>query len=724
MIYLWMVLDDEILNENLHETFLIWLKKPRPYIAWDTETIVSNLIREQHCLVMSLSDGDITWVIDWRTAPDTLKQPVKELLMSTIPKIVQNAAFDWSVMRNEGIICRNFYDTMLQEKVLYGGETVQIVNREVVPLKYDLNAIAQRHLFITVDKGQQQSFQTTGELTPAQILYAAKDVVILPAIHRLQLMRLNAENLVYAAALENEVVTAFAEMSWRGIKLDRSKWLDNLVWAKPYVDNGLIELNKWLLKEPFKSWAIQNGYLLDDDRFVINWKSHVQRKLIHEHFFPQLPGLGLPVLRKLTHISMFDYVVRLDDWSEVEAALLQADRQWLIDNGMYQTAGTIIFNWGSGDQVLPLVQLIVPKVKNLKEETLAELTHPFFDDYHAYKEKLKLVTTLGADFLRHVDPDGRVRTRFNQVLVTGRVSSSDPNMQNITVAETDPSIPVEAQVGTRYRNAFVPEPGNVMIDSDYSGQELCVMAFLSKDPVWMGVIQSGKDLHSVCAELVFKQKWKKAASPDCRYYKDQQKCKCSKHKIMRSSVKTINFGLIYGMGPSKLARTLKITFKEAQDLINEYFESLPTISRAIKRMSTFGIRNGYIMTLPPFSRRRYFPFWRMNRRHIESHLRDVEYNADLGAIGRQSSNQPIQGTSADIMKVAMVLLQHKKWDAGLDDEVGLIMQVHDQLTLEVLETIQDEWKINLHTCMLEAGNLVITNGMLGADTTVTQMWTK
>jgi DNA polymerase I len=329
---------------------------------------------------------------------------------------------------------------------------------------------------------------------------------------------------------------------------------------------------------------------------------------------------------------------------------------------------------------------------------------------------MKLVTTYGEKFIeQHLEPDGKVRTTFNVIVSTGRLSSRKPNMQNI---------PAKEAVGNRYRNCFIAEPGWCYVDSDYSSQELVVIAFISGDPVWNKALKEGKDLHSVCAEVVYKDIWKKAADPDCLYYKTQQKCKCKGHKRLRDNVKTINFGLIYGMSKFKLSASLGITLMEATQLIDEYFTKFPLIRKALTYMGLFGVRKGYIQTIAPFFRKRWFPYWRFARHCIEGHVTGMKYDSTLGSIERASKNMPIQGTSADMTKVAIYLMFQFIHEHNLGDKVKLVMQVHDQITTRVVQEYAVAWSKAMHEIMLHAAKFSITNGLLGAETNITPVWTK
>lgn len=294
------------------------------------------------------------------------------------------------------------------------------------------------------------------------------------------------------------------------------------------------------------------------------------------------------------------------------------------------------------------------------------------------------------------------------------------------------NIPAKEAVGTRYRNAFICEPDWEFIDSDFSSQELVIIAYISGDPVWNKALMHGEDLHSVCAELVFPDKaWEKSAESDCAYYKKndsgvlaKQKCKCKGHKRMRNAVKSINFGLAYGMSEFKLSSSLGISLQEAKKLIQDYFKAFPGIGSALNYLGYFGVSKGYIQTLAPFFRKRWFPYWRYAKSRIEDHVCKIQYDPTLGSIERASKNQPIQGTAADITKVSLLMLYWKCHEPKWEGKTKLVMQVHDQNTTTCLKTISKEWFKVVDDTMKEAAKFIIPNGLLGCETTISPVWTK
>lgn len=313
------------------------------------------------------------------------------------------------------------------------------------------------------------------------------------------------------------------------------------------------------------------------------------------------------------------YVENTPGLSKFIASSFQGDL--FMDNSEIRK---IDISWNSPKQVLEVFQ--EAGMSDLEGVGAPELmkysNNQFVWKYLTYKKQMKLANAYGVDFLKNVKSDGRIHTRFNQILETGRVSSSGPNMQQMP--------------GTNeYRNCFTAGIKDyVYVSSDYSSQELAVIAFGSQDPVWLKALEAKKDLHSVCAELVYGQEWYDAQESDCAYYLNgnQAKCNCKEHKKLRTGVKTINFGLAYGMSEFKLADTLQISVEDAKDLIVAYFSTFPKIKKFLDTLGSYGVKNGHILTYAPYRRKRWFPKW--------------SYNMDFkekGNIERASKNTPIQG---------------------------------------------------------------------------------
>ena len=258
-----------------------------------------------------------------------------------------------------------------------------------------------------------------------------------------------------------------------------------------------------------------------------------------------------------------------------------------------------------------------------------------------YRGLAKLRSTYTDKLPEMVNPDtGRVHTSYHQVgAATGRMSSSDPNLQNIPVRTSD---------GRRIREAFIAAPGHKIVAFDYSQVELRIMAHLSADPALIAAFQAGADIHRATAAEVFGVALEQVSA-------DQ-----------RRAAKAINFGLIYGMGAFGLARSLGVSRPEAQDYITLYFARYPGVHAFMERMRAQAREQGYVETL--FGRRLYL---------ADIHARNANLRAGAE---RAAINAPMQGTAADIIKRAMT--QVDAWLAGQDGQARMIMQVHDELVFE------------------------------------------
>ena len=378
-----------------------------------------------------------------------------------------------------------------------------------------------------------------------------------------------------------------------------------------------------------------------------------------------------------------------------------------IQGDLFEEPRKVDTEWDSPKQVLQVMHCIIPDLESVEAPLLFphRKKHPMIETYLRYKEVSKVVSSYGEAFLRERMSDGMIHTSFRQILNTGRVSSKEPNMQQIPA-------------DNRFRNCFKAPSGHVFVSSDFSSQELNVLAFGSQDPVWLQALRNGWDLHSVCAELVFKERWHSAADPDCLYLKGKEKCDCKGHKKLRNQVKVVNFGLAYGMSPNKLSSTIEVSLEEARSLIDEYFKAFPAIGKYLDDLGKFGLHHGYSLTLAPFRRKRFYPGW------SESlvYERSSESRQLCGKIERAGKNLPIQGSSADMVKLALVLIRTLIHSRQLP--VKLVMTVHDQIDTVCERSFSEEWARLLTAQMEKAARTVITNGLLKSDTTITEHWSK
>ncbi len=405
-------------------------------------------------------------------------------------------------------------------------------------------------------------------------------------------------------------------------------------------------------ERPFADVPVPDAarYCCDDSEMVLRLAEAFNGELDDHHLRPLLDTIEMPLIRVLADMEWAG--IRVD-----RELLAKLSRQFAIDLGrlekeIHAAAGTD-FNIASTPQLRTVLfeKLQLPVLKKTKTgastdyevlEQLAGMGHEVPRLLIEYRELSKLKSTYVDSLPLNINPDtGRIHTSFNQTgAATGRLSSSDPNLQNI---------PIRTPRGEEIRRAFIASPGSVLLTADYSQIELRLLAHLSGDPLLVEAFERGGDIHRQTAAVIF-------GVPDDQVTSE-----------MRSRAKTINFGTIYGQGPFALARMLSITQDEAKRFIAEYFQRFAGVRTWLDRTVAEARQRGYTETI--FKRRRYIP-----------ELKDKNFN--MRAFGeRTATNSPLQGSAADLIKVAMIRIA-----AGLaEGKLGtrMLLQVHDELVFEV-----------------------------------------
>jgi DNA polymerase-1 len=301
-------------------------------------------------------------------------------------------------------------------------------------------------------------------------------------------------------------------------------------------------------------------------------------------------------------------------------------------------------------------------------EVLTELSgeHAVVGRILEYRKLAKMASTYIDALPRLVNPaTGRIHTSFNQTVTsTGRLSSSEPNLQNI---------PIRTELGRKIRSAFIPREGNILMDADYSQIELRIMAHLSSDAALVDAFRAGIDVHTLTASRIYGVPEEDVSGK------------------MRSQAKTINFGVIYGMGARGLSRQLGISIEEAKRFIGEYFEKYPGVKAYTEKSIERARENGFAETL--LGRRRPLP-------DIGSEDGRVRSFSERIAV-----NMPIQGTAADMIKAAMIGIDRDIMERGLGSR--MILQVHDELVFDVVPEERDEMKRLVRGRMESAADLSV-----------------
>ena len=398
-------------------------------------------------------------------------------------------------------------------------------------------------------------------------------------------------------------------------------------------------------------------YASEDADITLQLYNALEPKLKESDLYPLFRDIEMPLVRVLAEMEMNGVLIDTNALKETSVAF--TERMLELERKIYEEAGEE-FNISSPRQVGDILfekLKIVEKAKKTKtgqyvtsEEVLQQLNNkaPIVSNILAYRGLKKLLGTYVDALPKLINPrTGHIHTSFNQtVTATGRLSSSDPNLQNI---------PVRGEDGKDIRRCFIPEPGCLFFSADYSQIELRVMAHLSNDANMIEAFREGHDIHTATAAKIYKESLDSVT-------RDQ-----------RTKAKRANFGIIYGITMFGLAQNLDIERSEAKQLIDGYFATYPQVHEYMEQSKEMARKNGYAETF--LHRRRYLP-------DINSHNATVRNFAERNAI-----NAPIQGSAADIIKVAMVRIYSRFKRENIRSK--MILQVHDELNFSVLPEEKD-----------------------------------
>jgi len=403
---------------------------------------------------------------------------------------------------------------------------------------------------------------------------------------------------------------------------------------------------------PFDECPVEaaRDYSCEDADMTLRLRRVFEPQLESHELMRLLDGVELPLIDVLAEMEWSGIAIDLP-WFASLKQRFQAEREG-VESQIYQVAG-MEFNINSNPQLREILfdKLNLPVLKRTSTgpSTDASVLLELAEEGHAlpnllmeYRELSKLENTYLDALPRLVNPKtGRLHTSFNQTVAsTGRLSSSDPNLQNI---------PIRRELGRDIRRGFIPRKGWQLLAADYSQIELRLLAHLSRDPAFVEAFQAGGDIHRQTAALIFE-----VSLPEVT-------------NTMRSRAKTINFATIYGQGPHALSRQLNIEHAEAKEFITRYFQRFQGVRNYLDAMVAFARENGYVQTI--FGRRRYIPELR-------------ERNFNIRAFGeRTAANSPIQGSAADLIKIAMIRIDDALRTEGLQSK--MLLQVHDELVFEV-----------------------------------------
>lgn len=691
-------------------TDFAWTRQAR--VALDLETTGLDPRRDQVLLLGLATEAGGTLAIrptaqDWKLLADWLNGPDAPLVIG------HNLAFDLQFLWGHGVHPTRLYDTMLAETILYAG----------LDLPVDLASVLQRRRGVYLDKSQRSSFigadPATWVPSQADLDYLAGDIVHLIPVALEQGAELQAKKLMDTARLEMRVLPAFAAMSLAGFRLDRDRHAEVLadyqartdlaaaqvtailgpVWdvleatrlgyQTPRYESGLaaVKVAQEHVTKVRKDLAKKSPAFAQAD---LDWavgelaKARESRKLNAPKPTPAAPFN----LNSRDHLkATLDRLnICLDD--QKAQTLLDRVQRSLVDLD-------IVLEDNKPETIMKAAREWVAAWGDTGRDGAADDTLPTLVPLVDWKSTVKVVGTYGQTLADKVGPDGRVHGSFRQMVSTGRAASSGPNMQNMP-----PDI----------RDCFIPEDGNALIIADFSGMELRLAAALSGDPVMIQAFRDGADLHKMTAATAF------------------QKAQDDVTKDERAAGKTVNFGILYGISARGLeARGLAARGKGGV-LIDAFGTTYPTAMKWRENQGYMALSSGQVRTA--LGRARFFPMLGARPRDY-AELQD--WKRVQASIRREAGNAPIQGTGADVAKLALAVMWEAALKTGKPDPsrplLGLrfcpVDLVHDEVVMEGRQADAPRILAWMLDTMAQAGRDIVGDAVeIPAEGVVADRWHK
>lgn len=652
------------------------------WIALDIETTGLNFLDDDLVLI-ALSDGERAHLIDVREIPDeVLGEWLRAELFPRHRLIIHNALFDlpWLFHRSGPVLVET-YDTMVQQQLLQAG----VFGPESL-------ADCVRHYFdVELDKELQTSFDG-GDLTEAQLEYAALDAYWTYRLFTAQRPRLEREGLETVSYIERMATPVFAAIRAVGLGVDPVRHAEVIAEYQKEAEEAGLKIVE-LLGEPH---ARRQYALLARMRETHQaWEQEYQRKRAeweeewrtNQTRWEESAGLlgattGDPFATWWVQNRFHDLKLQPKYQEPMGLRRFRAvkEKEWKQRNPEPEKPpdGITPLNPNSRDHMLPALADIGIHLPDYSSESIAKAVMTtrakgkleVLKAIQDYKKAAKAVSTYGEKFLERRWSDGKFHYEIRQTVSSGRPATAKPNVNQIKNGPL--------------RRVIVPPPGMAMVVADYSQMELRLLAELSRDPVMIRTFQDGIDIHSYTASQVFS-----VTEPT----KDQRK-----------AAKAVNFGIAYGMGAKTLQENLIeeevfLSLEECQRVIDGWKEMFRVGWEALESWRAHGVEHGWIATA--FGRKRWFP-------------RD----ADPTSVQREAGNHVIQGTNADITKIAMAIAQRDLLPLG----GTVVMNVYDELVAQApRERIQEALPI-VKRAMEDAARLVLKEVPIAVDAVATTSW--
>lgn len=631
-------------------------------------------------------------------------------------KIGHNLEFDYSTLHwCLGLKMHGLFDTLLAEKAIYAG----VVNFNISGF-WALDDVVARYCGLRISKEKQKSFDLYTPLDQEQVQYGALDIRLPFTVKTVQKTTLEKSGLTESAQIEFDACAPFADMELHGVLLNDPAWTDlydTAVSQKSAVVDRLDQTfiptvgMKGVSKEDWDDlgsleslWRGSADKTPEEkalraerrkDFVALRQSINARSKEAHKCEGMAFLNYGSPV--QLANALVAAKVVKkanLPDTNDRTLEKLSTERNLTI------TKAFVNGQLKDGISVIDLIRLYRSLDKTIDSYGPAWVTHK--------------VGKKGGGWVNPIS--GRIHSRFMQYgAATGRTSSTQPNIQNLPQDK-------------KYRACFVARPGYKLITMDYNGCELRILAELSREEVWLKAFREGKDVHSLGAEMLFGKEWKDAAEDGCAYYAAGQKCDCKQHKELRNKVKAMNFGLAYGMSAPKLSDELGISLKEAEDLLDRYKKAFPTVTKYLENSGRKASTYLEMRTMSGRRRRWVKPTWEVAEKFVKADKKECtnnnvarKYKSMFAAIEREGKNCEIQGTNADMAKVAMYSI----WSGSQEEwDLHIYNMVHDEIVVEVKEQFAE---VALEFCskaMQDAGERFVKSIPMPVEGGISDVWQK
>lgn len=685
------------------------------WIEYDSETEgLDPYTKALLCVQFGLGEDQI--VVDTTTIDVEYFRPVFE--NDKITLLGWNLTFDLKFLYHHRIIPTNVWDGMIAEKLLFLGYPAQFHS-------LSLQSAASEYLKMDLDKSIRGKIVNTG-LTEDVIVYAAHDVMYLTRIKELQTESLIKKDLLRAVEFENNFVPVIAYIEYCGAKIDVDKWKVKMNKDIEVMQEAKTKINKWVEQYYMENQMIHPDPNLKHRPFIrtsiITSPKKESKDLLN------IPASAFGLKRKSLEDGKIEYSYGMPfDFVERN---LQGDLFSGFDNEYKCT-----INWDSNKQVVPLFETLGINCTTVDKKTKQKTKSvgipqiepqaykcTIIEPYIEYKKMGQQVKSFGQKFLNLINPvSGRIHANFYQLGTdTGRLSSSDPNLQNLPHDKLT-------------RSCFIAEKGNKWISVDYSGQESFLMASIANDKAMLDeLINGSKDMHSLTAKMVFKNK----------IPQDMPTAQVKKaFPELRQEAKGYEFCFNYAGNASTLQRNYGLDAKRAREIENNYMNGFSGLKAYQERQKEFVVKNGYILLSPVTGHKAFIYDWdNLNRINNDLGTIDGQYvlqhrieedplfqEADflrrrISESMKQSVNYPIQGAGALCFKLASIKLFNWLKSNNLLFKVKYCIPVHDEINLEAPEEIADEVAKILVKCMESGGKPFCTRAPLTADISIGDHW--